>query len=51
LENLDGEVDINSAWENIKISAQKKSRLLWTEEAQAMVWWRMFKTIRSKETI
>jgi hypothetical protein len=28
LENLDGEVDINSAWENIKISAQKKSRLL-----------------------
>jgi hypothetical protein len=46
-------VDINRAWEtireNIKISAEESSGLLWNEQAHAMVWWRMLKIIRSKE--
>jgi hypothetical protein len=36
LENLDTEVDINRAWENIREYqnfSQTESRLLWTEEA------------------
>jgi hypothetical protein len=50
---MDDEEDINSTWEtireNIKIS-DKESRLLWIEEAWAMVWQSMLKIVRSEET-
>jgi hypothetical protein len=52
LENLDDEVDTNTAWEtireNIKTSVLKE--LLSTEAANSMVCGRMFKTVTPKET-
>jgi DNA primase len=53
LEDLDAEVEINSAWEttweNIKISA-KGSLGYYYWRAWPMVWQLMLKTVRSKET-
>jgi outer membrane protein assembly factor BamD (BamD/ComL family) len=46
-------VDINRAWETIrdyKNFSQTESRLLWTEEAYAMVRQKMLKIISSGET-
>jgi hypothetical protein len=50
---LDGEIENNTIWDDwreYQNSNQRKSRLLWTEEAHAMVRLRMLKIIRSEET-
>jgi hypothetical protein len=53
LENLDGDVDDNTAWEtireNIKISAKRVS-IITNLSSRAMVRRRMFKTVGSKAT-
>jgi hypothetical protein len=51
---LDAEVEINSSWEtireNIKNFSKRDSRLIWIEEAEAMVQRRMLRIDRSEET-